>query len=255
NLYRARELRPDVFPEGQRIIRLLARRAGLERPPTLHYVHSRMMNAFSIGRRDDAAVCVTDGLIRGLDLREFVAVMAHEIAHIAHEDIRVMALADVVSRMTSVMSTLGLFLALVNLPAAMAGGAGVPWLPVLVLVAAPTVGTLLQLALSRAREYDADLGAVALTGDPQGLASALVKLEQAQGRMWEAMALPGARIPDPSILRSHPATEERVRRILALRREPERWIDVDGRPHTPGRSLVPAVGRPRPHLRGLGVWY
>src|SRR5690606_2413300 len=114
--------------------------------------------------------------------------MAHEIAHIAHEDIRVMALADVVSRMTSVMSTLGLFLALFNLPAAMAGGAGVPWLTVLVLVAAPTVGTLLQLALSRAREYDADLGAVALTGDPQGLASALVKLEQAQGRMWEAMA-------------------------------------------------------------------
>ncbi len=253
-LYRAKPLPDTVFPEGHRMVSLLAERAGLTRAPELYLVRSRMMNAFSIGRRDDAAICMTDGLIRGLSNREFLGVMAHEISHILHEDIRVMALGDVVSRMTTVMSFLGLMLALFNVPQLTGGRPGTPWLAIGILVAAPTIGTLLQLALSRTREFEADLTAVELTGDAEGLSSALVKLETAQGRMWEAM-MPGARIPDPSILRSHPKTDERVKRIMALRKQPHPGLDVEAWPHVAGHSPVPVTGRPRRRMGGLGVWY
>lgn len=253
-LYQARPLPDDVFPEGHRMVRLLAERAGLPRPPQIYLIRSRMMNAFSVGRREDAAICVTDGLVRGLSNREFLGVMAHEVSHILHEDIRVMALGDVVSRMTTAMSFLGLLLALLNLQQFTGDRPDTPWLAIAILVAAPTLGTLLQLALSRTREFEADLTAVELTGDAEGLATALVKLETAQGRMWEAM-MPGARIPDPSILRSHPKTDERVRRIMALRIKPHPGLNVETWPHVAGRSPIPVTGRPRRRLGGLGVWY
>ncbi|WP_205470628.1 zinc metalloprotease HtpX [Breoghania sp. L-A4] len=214
-LYRARPLPETVFVDGHRVVNILARRAALPAVPELYVVPSRMMNAFAVGNRESPVICVTDGLLRGLTLREFAGVIAHEMSHIANGDIRVMALADVVSRMTSTMSTLGILLVLFNLPALIQGN-GVPWVGIGLLMVAPTIGGLLQLALSRTREYDADLDAVLLTGDPKGLAGALVKLERAEGRMWEAMALPGGRLPDPSLLRSHPKTEERVRRIMEL---------------------------------------
>jgi heat shock protein HtpX len=80
---------------------------------------------------------------------------------------------------------------------------------------------MLQLALSRTREFDADLGAAMLTGDPDGLSSALVKLERAHKRGWEGMVLPGGRIPDPSVLRSHPRTDDRIARLNALKQAGE----------------------------------
>ena len=66
-------------------------------------------------------------------------------------------------------------------------------------------------------EFDADYGAAMLTGDPDGLSMALLKLERAQGRRWEGMVMPGSRLPDPSLLRSHPRTEDRIERLNALR--------------------------------------
>ncbi|ADZ72162.1 zinc metalloprotease HtpX [Polymorphum gilvum] len=253
-LYRARPLPASVFPEGHHILLVLARRAGLPSVPVLYYVPSKMMNAFAVGRPEEAVICVTDGLIRKLTAREFAGVLAHELSHIRNGDVRVMALADIVARMTSTMSFLGLFLFFFHMPSMLEGGGNVPWLLILLLVAAPTVGTLLQLALSRTREFDADLDAVDLTGDPEGLASALLKLERVQGRMWEAMALPGARIPDPSILRTHPATDERVRRIRALTRSVEPF-DFDHAAPISGKSFVPKIGNPRFRARGLGLWY
>ena len=89
-----------------------------------------------------------------------------------------------------------------------------PWLLVLTLALAPTFVSLLQLALSRAREFDADIDAAGLTGDPVGLASALDKLQRRQGSLWETILMPGGRIPDPSLLRTHPKTEERIVRLL-----------------------------------------
>lgn len=218
SMYKASRVSPRDFPAGYRIVEELARRAELPIAPKLYVIPSRMMNAFAVGRRDDSAIAITDALARTLTARELAGVLAHEISHIAHEDVKVMAFADMVSRFTSLMSTIGLFSLFLNL-VGFAGGhtLQVPWPAVIVLMAAPTIGGLLQLALSRTREFDADLGAAMLTGDPEGLAVALKKLEKAQGRLWEGILLPGSRIPDPSILRSHPLTDDRIERLLALK--------------------------------------
>lgn len=217
-MYKARAVTRAEFPQGLAIVEELSRRAGLPRPPELHVIPSRMMNAFAVGRKDNSVIAVTDQLIRALTARELTGVLAHEISHIRNEDLKVMALADTVSRFTSLMSTIGMVSLLFNVTFLASGAhAQVPWLGVLLLLVAPTIGGLLQMALSRTREFDADLGASLLTGDPDGLAQALTKLEKAQGRLWENLILPGGRIPDPSILRTHPLTETRVARLKALK--------------------------------------
>ena len=221
-MYKAVPVGRERFPAGHAILDELASRAELDSRPRLYILPSDTMNAFAVGRRHDSALCMTDRLVRSLSRRELAGVMAHEISHIANEDVKVMAIADMVSRFTSALSTLGMLTLLFNLPAILTGGtAGVPWLGIVLLMAAPTIGALLQMALSRTREYDADLGAAMLTGDPDGLASALAKLEQAQrqqrGRHWEGVVLPGGRVPDPSLLRSHPDTGERIARLMALK--------------------------------------
>lgn len=240
-MYKAKPVGLAEFPTGIRMVEEIARRAGLPAAPQLFILPSRMMNAFAVGRRTDSAIAVTDALATRLSARELAGVLAHEISHIAHEDVRVMAFADMVSRFTTFMSTVGLFSLFLNL-LGFAGGypTSIPWAAVLVLLAAPTVGGLLQMALSRTREFDADLEAARLTGDPDGLASALQKLERAQGRLWEGLILPGGRIPDPSILRTHPLTEERVARLRALKQDGDRG---DG----PAATL-PGQPRPRPSL-------
>lgn len=248
SMYEARAIPRHQFPEGHAIMDELARRASLPSVPKLHVVPSRVLNAFAVGRREDSAIAITDGLIRALSLRELAGVLAHEVSHIAHEDLRVMAFADMVSRYTSFMSTVGIVTLFINI-GFMAGGyqVQVPWLAVLILVLSPTIGGLLQLALSRTREFDADLGAAMLTGDPDGLASALVKLETAQRRHWEAMMLPGGRIPDPSLLRSHPPTDQRVARLMALKKRPDDLPEPAVREARPSRATigpsVPSVPR------------
>jgi heat shock protein HtpX len=218
SMYRAREVREAEFPTGISIVTELARRAGLPAVPRLYVIPSRLMNAFAVGRRDQSAIAITDALARTLTPRELAGVLAHEMSHIAHEDVKVMALADMVSRFTSLMSTVGLISLFFNIGSYASGVAGsVPWLAVAVLLASPTVGGLIQMALSRTREFDADLGAALLTGDPDGLASALTRLERAQGRIWENILLPGGRIPDPSVLRTHPLTADRIARLRALK--------------------------------------
>jgi heat shock protein HtpX len=217
-MYRAQPVGPEHFPAGHAILDRLVERAGLPARPQIFVLPSEMMNAFAVGRAHDSAICFTDKLIRSLTQRELAGVMAHEISHISNEDVRVMAIADMVSRFTSILSTLGIFSLLFNLPSLMYGGAEqVPWLAVMLLLFAPTIGGLLQMALSRTREYDADLGAVMLTGDPDGLASALLKLEKAQRGQWEGMVLPGSRLPDPSLLRTHPKTADRIERLMAYK--------------------------------------
>lgn len=251
-MYKARPAGPDLFPAGHRIMAELARRAGLPAVPKLYIVPSRMMNAFAVGRPEDSAVAMTDGLARALTERELAGVLAHEVSHIAHEDLKVMALADIVTRYTSAMSTAGFFLLFFNL-----FGGGLPWLAILLLLAAPTIGSLLQLALSRTREFDADLGAAILTGDPDGLSSALWKLERFQARQWEGMMLPGGRMPAPSILRSHPKTEERVARLSALKTGDGLAIPMPPMRRRKG-AIVPSVpietGRFRLHNAEPGPW-
>jgi heat shock protein HtpX len=253
-MYRARPIGPHELPDLFAVLRELCRRADLPAMPGLYYVPSVTLNAFAVGNRDDAAIAVTDGMLRTLSLRELAGVLAHELSHISNNDLWVMNLADVVSRLTSIMSTVGVVLLFVTLPLLLTEAVGPAWLLLAgLLVLAPTLVSLLQLALSRAREYDADRMAAELTGDPAGLAAALAKLERYQGRMWEDILLPGRRVPDPSLLRTHPPTEERIKRLLSLYR-PEQGTPF---PTAPGLGIRSGFAPPpsRPHWRVTGVWY
>lgn len=236
------------LPDLHRVFAALVERAGLERPPDLYYVSSPKMTAFTVGSRDSSAIAMTSALLRALDLRELAGVLAHELSHVRQNDMWIMGLANMVRRLTGMMSMLGMFLLLLNLPLTMAGAATVPLPLVLLLVFAPTVGSLLQLALSRTREFEADVDAAGLTGDPAGLASALEKLEAAHGGAWEGVFLPGPRIPVPSIFRTHPTTSDRIKRLLDLRgRRPARRLEIPDRlPHR--HSIIPVTVRrpPRP---------
>jgi heat shock protein HtpX len=239
-MYRASPVTQREFPAGHALLTELSRRAGLAAMPRLYVLPSNLMNAFAVGRSTDSAICLTDKLIRSLTQRELAGVMAHEVSHIANGDIKVMAIADMVSRFTSFLSTFGIVTLFLNLPSVLSGGGEpVPWAAVMLLLFAPTIGALLQLGLSRTREYDADFGAVMLTGDPDGLASALSKLEAAQKAHWEGMILPGGRIPDPSLLRTHPRTADRITRLMAMKQvartpPPPAWQQ---------RTSVPQAGR------------
>ena len=127
------------------------------------------------------------------------------------------------------------------------------WLLIALLVLSPTIASLLQLALSRTREYDADLDAAGLTGDPRGLASALEKLERYQGGLFETLLLPGRRVPQPSLLRTHPPTRDRIARLLAL--EPEAAPRILGSMTSealPARFRTVPGG---PRWRATGLWY
>lgn len=251
-MYGARPVPASRAPEYHQALDALARRARLPVPPSLWWVPSPMVNAFAVGRKDASAIAVTDGLLRTLSPRELVAVMAHETAHIAHGDLLVMGLADVISRITSAMSFVGLFLIFMSLPQALAGG-DVQWLPLILLAAAPQVSLLAQLGLSRTREFDADLTAAQLTDDPEGLASALVKLERVQNGFLRRIFFPGRGVPEPSWLRTHPTTEERVQRLMDLRRtRPADWWE--------GFSFEPPTFphvrlRPKPRGGWWGYWY
>ncbi len=254
-LYGAIPLTPRDSPGLYGIVQALATRAGLERLPRLYYLPSRLMNAFATGRRDDAAIVLSDGLLRRLERRELIGVLAHELAHVANGDIQVMTFADTLSRITSLLALLGQILLLLSIPALLLGLATPPLLALLVLLAAPTLSALVQLALSRNREYEADRSAAELSGDPVGLALALDKLERQQGSFWEQMMLPGRHLPDPSLLRTHPPTKERIARLMELVPEelPSRALAW---PLDDPRELLALLGRgiegaPRWHITGL----
>lgn len=254
-LYGAIPFSPREMPGLYRLLEGLAARAGLERLPRLYYLPSRMMNAFATGHREDAAILLSDGLLRRLERRELIGVLAHELAHVANGDIQLMTFADTLSRITGILALIGQVLLLFSIPALLLGLATPPLMALLVLIGAPTLSALAQLALSRNREFEADRSAAELSGDPVGLASALDKLERQQGSFWEQMMLPGRHLPDPSLLRSHPPTQERIDRLLEL--IPDELLDPAlGWPLDDPRELQGLLGRgvkrsPRWHLTGL----
>ncbi len=247
-LYKARQIHLHNIPQLDFIVRALSERAELPVVPKFYLIQSSNMNAFAVGRQEDSAIAVTDGLLRGLNLRQLTGVLAHEVSHIACGDIKVMGLADIVSRLTSALQTAGIVLFLFGL---WQGNRVI--LAALVLFFAPMVGVFLQLALSRSREYQADLNACQLTGDPVGLACALQTLERKQGALWESVLVPGGRNPDPSILRTHPKTQDRVERLLALAPDYEPTLVQPEHGLAPDWGGTPTVRRPRYRMSGL--WY
>jgi heat shock protein HtpX len=255
-VFRARPLDPGHGDQVLDVLQQLASRAGLSNQPKLYVIPSMTLNAFASGTPDRAIIAVTEGLLRGLTLRELAGVLAHEVSHIRNNDLAVMSLADVMTRLMQALSYLAIILAVLNLPAMLLGDSDVSLLALVLLYLSPTIGSLLQLALSRTREYDADFEGAQLTGDPAGLAAALAKLERHQGSFWEDMALPvpGRRIPQPSLLRSHPPTEERIARLEALERGAlPAPLDVREAPMVTMVGVGPATMRPR--YRFPGVWF
>lgn len=221
----ARPLSVAEAPALYALVKSLALRARLPTLPQLYYIPTQAMNAFTVGNRQQAMIAVTDGLLRGLTRRELAGVLAHEVSHVDNNDMWVMTLADTVNRLTSLFSLFGQLLFFINLPLVLFGKSGFSWLAILLLVFAPTLSVLLQLALSRTREFDADLGAAQITHDPLGLASALKKLHNYHSGSLRRVLMPGRPIPDPSMLRTHPKLEERIRRLVSLAEREPRTIE------------------------------
>jgi heat shock protein HtpX len=218
-IYGAQPISEYEAPDLIQILRELARKAQLPAMPQLYHLPSQMANSFAIGSPEKGAVVVTNGLLHKLTSRELRGVLAHEVGHIRRNDGWVMSLAASVSRMVNVMSWTGQILLFINLPLLLTGDYLVPWFLIILLMMAPTLSALLQLALSRAREFEADFEAARLSGDPRGLASGLVKIEQLSGNWFERILLPGRTAPNLSLLRTHPQTDERVRRLLEIEKE------------------------------------
>lgn len=214
--YNARRLIPEEVPGLYRILGQLSERAGLAFVPALYYVPSSIMNAFTVGRRDRAAIVVTDGLLRTMNRDEMTGILAHEVSHVEHNDLWIMGLADAISRFTNIFSTVGFIMLALYFPLILLGGAEIPLWALGVIFLAPYAAVLLQLALSRTREYDADLNAVKLTGDPRGLAAALEKLELYPMRLRDLIFMPGRKVPGPSVLRTHPHTRKRIEKLMEL---------------------------------------
>jgi heat shock protein HtpX len=252
-MYKAHRLESGSGSRIGLVLDALAERAGLKAAPQIYVIPSVTLNAFATGSGDRSVIGLTDGLLRTLSLRELTAVLAHEVSHVRNNDLWVMGLADAISRFTQVLSNMAVILAVLNVIGLLAGSTYVPWLSVLLLYLAPLASSLLQLGLSRAREYDADLEAVQLTGDPAGLISALSKLERYTGRFWEDLMfpMPGRRVPDPSLLRSHPTTVDRIARLKQLAPDVAPITDRPAHFFQDGPRLIRLV----PRHRWPGVWF
>ncbi|MFM1815409.1 MAG: hypothetical protein RLZ98_2104 [Pseudomonadota bacterium] len=254
--YRAERIDARRNPQLASIVETLAQRAELPVTPALYVIPSSMLNAFATGTPNTAVIAITEGMLRKLTMRELVGVLAHEMSHVRNNDLWIMSLADVMTRVTQSLSYLALFLVILNLFSMASGEPSISWLAILLLYFAPAISSLLQMGLSRAREYDADLEAALLTGDPMGLASALNRVERYAGAFWEDFMypVPGRRVPQPSVLRTHPETRDRIERLKRLDiRSQYPPIEVVDEPMVSMVGVGPIGMRPR--HRWPGIWY
>lgn len=208
-------------PELLDLSRRLSARAGLPTFPSLYLVPSPVPNAFTLGGRDDAKIFVTQGLVDRLDVREVAGVLAHEISHIRHNDLLLFRFAELVRQTTTLLSRFGWLLLFFAVPFFLFTTERFPVGLPAILISAPVASLFLQLALFRTREFSADITAVELTRDPQGLASALYKIDR-PNRNFLSLLLPISKREESPLFRTHPAVDERIRRLLALDSRPYR---------------------------------
>ncbi len=221
-LYRAREVDATSAPQLYNSVAELAARAGLPMPK-VYLIDEAQPNAFATGRNPEhAAVAATTGILQLLSARELRAVLAHELSHVTHHDILTSTITASIAGAISTLANFGIFF----------GGRGSdnrnPLVALVVLILAPIAAVLIQLAISRGREYEADRGGAELSGDPHALADALAKIDRyAKGLPLEtAEAHPATAhmmIINPlsgggltGLFSTHPPTEERIHRLLAM---------------------------------------
>jgi heat shock protein HtpX len=216
--------------------------------PVPHYVPSAVVNAFATGSKQEASIALTDGLLRSLGPRELAGVFAHEVAHIANEDLRVMGLADSVSRLTCLLALMGQIAILLSLPALLVGAAEVYWPGLLLLAASPQLALLAQLGLSRVREFDADRLAAELTGDPQ--AGVRAGENRAGQPLLACLAMAGMG-QSRALLLAHASGNARAHRTPA---DVGAWASISVA--TPRAHFLPesALATRPPRWRPSGLW-
>ena len=221
-LYNAHEVDESSAPQLYQTVRDLAVRAGLPMPK-VYLIDEAQPNAFATGRNPDhAAVAATTGILQLLTARELRGVLAHELAHVKHRDILTSTITASIAGAIATLAHFGMFFGHRD------DENRNPLLALLVLILAPIAAMLIQLAISRSREYGADEGGAEISGDPRALADALAKIDRyAKGLPLEtAEAHPATAqmmIINPlsggglsGLFSTHPPTEERIRRLLAM---------------------------------------
>jgi len=222
----AQEVGPNEAPELYGIVQELAQRAGLPMP-RVYVIDEEQPNAFATGRNpENAAVAATTGLLRHLSREEVAGVMAHELSHVRHRDTLIMTIAATLSGAIGMLASFG---------GMMGGGRDSdgrplvnPIVAIAAMILAPLAAALVQMAISRGREYEADRMGAEISGQPLWLASALAKLhagtQQIPNRAAEANpATAHMYIANPlsagglrSLFSTHPPMEERIARLEAM---------------------------------------
>lgn len=223
-MYNAREVDAASAPQFYRMVEELAQKAQLPMPK-VYIIDENAPNAFATGRNPKhAAVAATTGIMRVLSERELRGVMAHELAHVKHRDILISTVSATMAGAISMLANFAMFFGGRDSE----GRPANPLAGILVAILAPIAASLIQMAISRAREFEADRGGAEISGDPRALASALDKIHRyAQGIPLEAAErhpetaqmmimnpLSGGGIK--GLFSTHPATEERIARLMAM---------------------------------------
>lgn len=223
-MYNAREVDAASAPQFHGMVKELSTRAGLPMPK-VYLIDEQAPNAFATGRNpENAAVAATTGILRVLSERELRGVMAHELAHVAHRDILISTVSATMAGAISMLANFAAFFGSRDEN----GRPTNPIAGIAVALLAPLAASLIQMAISRAREFEADRGGAEISGDPQALASALDKIhryaqgiplptteahpETAQMMIMNPLSAGGLR----GLFSTHPSTEERVARLLAM---------------------------------------
>jgi heat shock protein HtpX len=225
-MYRARELTPSEAPEIHQIVDELAQRGGLPKP-RIYMIPSETPNAFATGRNPEhAVVAVTQGIVRLLNPEELKGVLAHELGHVKNRDILIGSIAATLAGVVMMLASMARFAAIFGFGGSDDDdGGGIIGL-ILMSILAPLAAMLIQMAISRSREFLADETGARLAGNPRSLASALEKLATASKRipMQEAsQATAHMFIVNPlsgggftKWFSTHPPVEERMRRLRSM---------------------------------------